>query len=212
MEYPRLTNVEISKLKTVFDLNDFFGKFADGVVCTYHYACINNDFEFGRLADFVRLSESDWASVVEAVAANYGKQFGKATEVTVDDKTVTTYPQVLPPEFPGTNTSLKKTIYVRKLADLIKTWFPQQALLVDLEKKFGDASVSATAQTEENDGDTFIDLMNDWKTVCLILQGTDWEDFSLSNTDLNEFLEANADISISIDFKKKSSNYSACST
>ena len=203
VEYPRLTNVEISKLKTVFDLNDFFGKFADGVVCTYHYACINNDFEFGRLADFVRLSESDWASVVEAIAANYGKQFGKATEVTVDDKTVTTYPQVLPPEFPGTNTSLKKTIYVRKLAELIKTWFPQQALLVDLEKKFGDASVSATAQTEKNDDDTFIDLMNDWKTVCLILQGTDWEDFSLSNTDLGEFLKANTDISISVDFKKK---------
>ena len=214
VEYPRLTNVEISKLKTVFDLNDFFGKFADGVVCTYHYACIKNDFEFGRLADFFRLSESDWASVVEAVASNYGKQFGMPTEVTVDDETVTTYPQVLPPEFPGTNTSLKKTIYVRKLAKLIKAWFPQQALLVDLEKKFGDFSVFASEQTEETDENTgksvsvepdteSTNLMQDWKDVCLILQGADWENFSLSNTDLNEFLEANTDISISDDSKKK---------
>ena len=214
VEYPRLTNVEISKLKTVFDLNDFFEKFADGVVCTYHYVCINNDFEFERLADFVRLSESDWTSVVEAIATNYGKQFGIPTEVTVDDETITTYPQALPPEFPGTNTSLKKTIYVRKLAELIKTWFPQQALLVDLEKKFDDFIASATAQieeTDENAGESvsveldteFVNLMQDWKDVCLILQGADWEDFSLSNTDLGEFLKANTDISVSDDSKKK---------
>ena len=214
VEYPRLTNVEISKLKTVFDLNDFFEKFADGVVCTYHYACTKNDFEFERLADFVRLSESDWVSVVEAVATNYGKQFGIPTEVTVDDETITTYPQALPPEFPGTNTSLKKTIYVRKLAELIKTWFPQQALLVDLEKKFDDFIASATAQieeTDENAGESvsveldteFVNLMQDWKDVCLILQGADWEDFSLSNTDLGEFLKANTDISVSDDSKKK---------
>lgn len=214
VEYPRLTNVEISKLKTVFDLNDFFEKFADGVVCTYHYAYSKKGFEFERLADFVRLSESDWTSVVEAIATNYGKQFGIPTEVTVDDETIMTYPQALPPEFPGTNTSLKKTIYVRKLAELIKTWFPQQALLVDLEKKFDDLIASATAQTEENDENTgesvsvehdteFTNLMQDWKYVCLILQGADWEKFSLSNTDLIEFLEANADISISVDSKKK---------
>lgn len=214
VEYPRLTNVEISKLKTVFDLNDFFEKFADGVVCTYHYAYSKKGLEFERLADFVRLSESDWTSVVEAIATNYGKQFGIPTEVTVDDETIMTYPQALPPEFPGTNTSLKKTIYVRKLAELIKTWFPQQALLVDLEKKFDDFIASATAQTEENDENTgesvsvehdteFTNLMQDWKDVCLILQGADWEKFSLSNTDLIEFLEANADISISVDSKKK---------
>lgn len=214
VEYPRLTNVEISKLKTVFDLNDFFEKFADGVVCTYHYAYSKKGFEFERLADFVRLSESDWTSVVEAIATNYGKQFGIPTEVTVDDETIMTYPQALPPEFPGTNTSLKKTIYVRKLAELIKTWFPQQALLVDLEKKFDDFIASATAQTEENDENTgesvsvehdteFTNLMQDWKDVCLILQGADWENFSLSNMDLIEFLEANADISISVYSKKK---------
>ena len=182
VEYPRLTNVEISKLKTVFDLNDFFEKFADGVVCTYHYVCINNDFEFERLADFVRLSESDWTSVVETIATNYGKQFGIPTEVTVDDETITTYPQALPPEFPGTNTSLKKTIYVRKLAELVKTWFPQQALLVDLEKSLSDEI---------------------WTEVCEVLLEADWEDFSLSNTDLDEFLKENADISISDDSKKK---------
>ncbi len=214
VEYPRLTNVEISKLKTVFDLNDFFEKFVDGVVCAYHYACTKNDFEFERLADFVRLSESDWTSVVEAIATNYGKQFGIPTEVSVDDETITTYPQALPPEFPGTNTSLKKTIYVRKLAELIKTWFPQQALLVDLEKKFDDFIASATAQiekTDENAGESvsveldteFVNLMQDWKDVCLILQGADWEDFSLSNTDLGEFLKANTDISVSDDSKKK---------
>ena len=182
VEYPRLTNVEISKLKTVFDLNDFFEKFADGVVCTYHYVCINNDFEFERLADFVRLSESDWTSVVEAIATNYGKQFGIPTEVTVDDETITTYPQALPPEFPGTNTSLKKTIYVRKLAELVKTWFPQQALLVDLEKSLSDEI---------------------WTEVCEVLLDADWEDFSLSNTDLDEFLKENADISISEESTEK---------
>ena len=182
VEYPRLTNVEISKLKTVFDLNDFFEKFADGVVCTYHYVCINNDFEFERLADFVRLSESDWTSVVEAIATNYGKQFGIPTEVTVDDETITTYPQALPPEFPGTNTSLKKIIYVRKLAELVKTWFPQQALLVDLEKSLSDEI---------------------WTEVCEVLLDADWEDFSLSNTDLDEFLKENADISISEESTEK---------
>ena len=182
VEYPRLTNVEISKLKTVFDLNDFFEKFADGVVCTYHYVCINNDFEFERLADFVRLSESDWTSVVEAIATNYGKQFGIPTEVTVDDETITTYPQALPPEFPGTNTSLKKTIYVRKLAELVKTWFPQQALLVDLEKSLSDEI---------------------WTEVCEVLLDADWEGFSLSNTDLDEFLKENADISISEESTEK---------
>jgi len=182
VEYPRLTNVEISKLKTVFDLNDFFEKFADGVVCTYHYAYSKKGFEFERLADFVRLSESDWTSVVEAIATNYGKQFGIPTEVTVDDETIMTYPQALPPEFPGTNTSLKKTIYVRKLAELIKTWFPQQALLVDLEKSLSDEI---------------------WTEVCEVLLDADWEDFSLSNTDLDEFLKENADISISEESTEK---------
>ena len=143
---------------------------------------INNDFEFERLADFVRLSEFDWTSVVEAIATNYGKQFGIPTEVTVDDETITTYPQALPPEFPGTNTSLKKTIYVRKLAELVKTWFPQQALLVDLEKSLSDEI---------------------WTEVCEVLLDADWEDFSLSNTDLDEFLKENADISISEESTEK---------
>lgn len=205
VEYPRLTESQISKLETLFDLNDFFGKFADGVVCTYSYACTKADFEFERLADFIKLSEMDWGKIVDNIATNYGLQFGKPVTTVIDGQENLTYPPCLPSEFPGTNTELKKVIYVRKLFELIKTWFPQQALLLDLETRFGTSFKAACAtkvvKDEEGNETTVkpdknkVKLFRIWKATCKVLQNSDWDKFSLSNTDLDEFLETkNTDI------------------
>lgn len=211
--YPQLTDTQILRLKTIFDLNDFFEKFADGVVCAYHYAFVKSDFEFKRFADFVKFTESDWTSIVEAIATNYGRQFGTPITENVDNNSITTYPQSLPPEFPGANTELKKVIYTRKLVELIKTWFPQQSLFVDLEKKFEDAVLSTAERTEitdETTGETIpvepdenlIKLLENWKDVCLTLQDFSWDEFSLSDSDLNEFLEQHSEILVSENNKK----------
>ena len=208
VEYPQLTETQFFRLKTIFDLNDFFGKFADGVVCAYRHAYTKGNFNFKRFADFVKFAESDWSDIVDAIADNYGMQFGTPKTETVDGTPVVTYPPCLPPEFPGTNTELKKVIYVRKLLELIKTWFPQQALFVDLEKKFDAAMTSATERTEitdETTGETItvepdenlIDLLENWKIICAALQDSDWDEFSLSNSDLDEFLKQNTELSVS---------------
>ena len=207
VEYPQLTETQFFRLKTVFDLNDFFEKFADGVVCAYRYAYTKGNFNFKRFADFVKFTESDWSDIVDAIADNYGLQFGTPKTETVDGTSVITYPQCLPPEFPGTDTELKKVIYVRKLLELIKTWFPQQALFVDLEKKFDDAIIlaertSITDETTEETvliepDETLIDLLESWKSLCITLQDSDWDEFSLSNSDLDEFLKQNTELSVS---------------
>ena len=207
VEYPQLTETQFFRLKTVFDLNDFFEKFADGVVCAYRHAYTKGNFNFKRFADFVKFTESDWSGIVNAIADNYGMQFGTPKTETVDGTPVVTYPQCLPPEFPGTNTELKKVIYVRKLLELIKKWFPQQTLFVDLEKKFGDAIILAerTSITDEVTEETvlvepdgnLINLLENWKSLCLTLQDSDWDEFSLSNSDLDEFLKQNTELSVS---------------
>ncbi|SHH74605.1 hypothetical protein SAMN05720761_12440 [Fibrobacter sp. UWCM] len=207
VEYPQLTETQFFRLKTVFDLNDFFEKFADGVVCAYRHAYTKGNFNFKRFADFVKFTESDWSGIVNAIADNYGMQFGTPKTETVDGTPVVTYPQCLPPEFPGTNTELKKVIYVRKLLELIKKWFPQQTLFVDLEKKFGDAIILAerTSITDEATEETvlvepdgnLINLLENWKSLCLTLQDSDWDEFSLSNSDLDEFLKQNTELSVS---------------
>ena len=207
VEYPQLTETQFFRLKTIFDLNDFFGKFADGVVCAYRHAYTKGNFNFKRFADFVKFTELDWSDIVDAIADNYGLQFGTPKTETVDGTPVVTYPQCLPPEFPGTNTELKKVIYVRKLLELIKKWFPQQTLFVDLEKKFGDAIILAerTSITDEATEETvlvepdgnLINLLENWKSLCLTLQDSDWDEFSLSNSDLDEFLKQNTELSVS---------------
>ena len=66
-----MTQNEISKLKAVFDLNDFFEKFAPGVVCTYRYVTRKENFDFCKLSDLLRLAETDWENIVNAIAEEY---------------------------------------------------------------------------------------------------------------------------------------------
>ena len=163
---PQLTQDEISRLKAVFDLNEFFEKFAPGVVCTYRYVAKTADFEFKKLSDLLRLADTDWENIVNAIAEEYYVLYCYESEKKDDDDnaddeqteqepnsgetpqnndepgntpvetTETIPPCALPAEFPGTNVDLKKIIYVRQLSERIIAWFPQQALLWKLKGLF----------------------------------------------------------------------------
>lgn len=162
---PHLTQKEISRLKAVFDMNDFFEKFVPGVVCTYRYVTKKENFDFNKLSDLLRLADDDWKDLVDDIAKEYYSLYCYGNEKDKTDEA--TPPCALPAEFPGNNAELKKVIYARKLSELIIAWFPQQALLWDLTKRFGDAN---------------------WGKVCEELLASKWENFSLSNTDLDEYV------------------------
>ena len=164
-ETPHLTQAEISRLKAVFDLNDFFEKFAPGVVCAYRYAIQKENFEFGRLADLIYLDDSDWKSIVDEIAKEYYTLY--RYEGTVPTNGDGQLSSALPPEFPGSNVNLKKIVYARKLSEQIIAWFPQQALLWGLKDRLED---------------------QEWGDTCDLLMSPAWEDFSLSDTDLNEYI------------------------
>ena len=195
---PQLTQEEISRLKAVFDLNEFFEKFAPGIVCTYRYVTRKENFDFCKLSDLLRLADTDWENIVNAIAEEYyilycyeseeedddddnaddeqteqGPNSGETPqnndepENTPVETTETIPPCALPAEFPGNNVELKKVIYARKLSEQIIAWFPQQALLWDLKKRFVDSN---------------------WEKVCEELMTAKWEKFSLSDTDLGEYI------------------------
>ena len=195
---PQLTQEEISRLKAVFDLNEFFEKFAPGIVCTYRYVTRKENFDFCKLSDLLRLADTDWENIVNAIAEEYYVLYCYESEEDDDDDdnaddeqteqepnsgetpqnndepentpvetTETIPPCALPAEFPGNNVELKKVIYARKLSEQIIAWFPQQALLWDLKKRFVDSN---------------------WGKVCEELMTAKWEKFSLSDTDLGEYV------------------------
>ncbi|SMP58180.1 neuraminidase-like domain-containing protein [Fibrobacter sp. UWB10] len=194
---PQLTQEEISRLKAVFDLNEFFEKFAPGIVCTYRYVTRKENFDFCKLSDLLRLADTDWENIVNAIAEEYYVLYCYESEEDDDDDnaddeqteqepnsgetpqnndepentpvetTETIPPCALPAEFPGNNVELKKVIYARKLSEQVIAWFPQQALLWDLKKRFVDSN---------------------WEKVCEELMTAKWEKFSLSDTDLGEYV------------------------
>lgn len=165
---PHLTLEEISRLKAVFDLNDFFEKFSPGVVCTYRYVAKKENFDFSNLSDLLRFEDSDWENIVSAIAEEYYVLYCYENKEADKDK-ADEEPSLcaLPAEFPGNNVELKKVIYARKLSELIIAWFPQQALLWELKKRIDDSN---------------------WEKVCEELMTAKWEKFSLSNTDLREYV------------------------
>lgn len=162
---PHLTQKEISRLKAVFDLNDFLDKFSPGVVCTYRYATEKENFDFSNLSDLLRFVDNDWKDLVNNIAEEYYCLYCYGNEK--DNEDDETSPCALPAEFPGNNVELKEVIYARKLSELIIAWFPQQALLWDLKKRFVDSN---------------------WEKVCEELMTAKWEKFSLSDTDLGEYV------------------------
>lgn len=162
---PHLTQKEISRLKAVFDLNDFLDKFSPGVVCTYRYATEKENFDFYKISNLLRLADDDWKDLVDDIAEEYYSLYRYGNEK--DNADEETSPCALPAEFPGNNVELKEVIYARKLSELIIAWFPQQALLWDLKKHFGDSN---------------------WGKVCEKLTTAKWEKFSLSGTDLGEYV------------------------
>jgi hypothetical protein len=194
---PQLTQEEISRLKAVFDLNEFFEKFAPGIVCTYRYVTRKENFDFCKLSDLLRLADTDWKNIVNAIAEEYYVLYCYESEEDDDDDnaddeqteqepnsgetpqnndepentpvetTETIPPCALPAEFPGNNVELKKVIYARKLSEQIIAWFPQQALLWGLKDRLED---------------------QEWGDTCDLLMSPAWEDFSLSDTDLNEYI------------------------
>ena len=212
---PHLSQIEFSRLKTIFDLNDFFEKFAPGVVCAYRYATHKEDFEFDKLSDLIRLNDADWTDIVDKIAEEYFILYCSESEISSDDEEdVEEYsvedslpeqedtpeddltgdepsessdedlPYALPANFPGNNASVKKVIYTRKLSELITKWFPQHALLWNLE--------------ENLDG-------QEWNDTCELLMSARWDDFSLSDTDLNVFIGKDASL-LDLDSSNSSSS------
>lgn len=198
IEVPHLTQDEISRLKAVFDLNEFFEKFAPGVVCTYRYVTKKENFEFKKLSDLLRLADSDWENIVKAIAEDYyvlycyesdksdnedNSDNGQVeqepnsgddplnNENEPTEKLDEALPCALPAEFPGNNVNLKKIIYARQLSERIIAWYPQQALLWELKGLFESGS--------------------NWAKVCEELTTPKWEKFSLSDTDLDEYIGKN---------------------
>ncbi|WP_308602259.1 neuraminidase-like domain-containing protein [uncultured Fibrobacter sp.] len=163
------------KLKAVFELNEFFEQFTAGVVCTYRYA-LGKSRESGGFY-FDRFADLIFLeeSDWKDIVENIASDYGEI----YNRESVESSP-ALPAEFPGNNLDVKKVIYTRKLAALINSWLPQRALLVKL-----------------SNSDYF-------SAVCEILLGVDWDDFSLSNSDLGQYVEAHESIG-TLDFDTKES-------
>lgn len=195
-----LTRTEISKLKALFDLDEFFGKFAPGVVCAYRYLAQKKGFEFSKLSDLLRLENEDWKKMVDRIAEEYFILYHYEEDFTTTKQEIDEYlrenniasvsvateqgsdspdttdneikvpPYALPAEIPGNNRRQKKIIYARELSVRIVTWCPQQALLWNLKKSFEDSN---------------------WGKVCEELMAPRWEKFSLSDSDLDEYTGKN---------------------
>lgn len=212
-EILRLPQKDVLRLKALFDLNDFFEKFAPGVVCAYRYLTQKEDFEYNKHSDLVRLDDDDWKKIVDRVAEEYyilyhyeenfvptqqeideyirdyvanletgliesldepseptNGELTSESDESNNSENIEVPPYALPAEFPGNNRRLKKIIYARKLSELITTWCPQQALLWELTNKFNESN---------------------WGKVCEELMTARWEKFSLSDTDLDEYIGKN---------------------
>ncbi len=152
---PDINTFDWGRLKLLIDLCDFGEWFGDFVVAAYKYA-IDPTHHFAELKNFLALEEaSDWEDIVNEVSIRYKRYYPKDS-------------LGLPHEFPDTSEEEQKILYVKKLKELIVSWFPQYKLYSKLS-----SALSGEA----------------WANLFRILNSKQWEGFSLIEQDSKKYEE-----------------------
>ena len=140
-----------TKLMFLIDLCDFGGWYDDFVIEAYKYSLshLQDGYELKNLLSF---DENNWTSIVENVSKRYNKYYPKD-------------PLGLPHEFLGTTAEEQRNLYVKKLMDLIVSWFPQYKLYDKLSSS----------------------LPSEWNSLFTILKKKEWEGFSLTDHDSGKY-------------------------
>ena len=150
-----LTNEEITRLQLLIDLCNFGDWYSDFVVAAYKYA-ISDGHDITELKGFLEVedaADNGWENIVEEVSIRYKRYYPKDS-------------LGLPHEFPGTSEEEQKILYVKKLKELIVSWFPQYKLYSKLFSAFSDSA---------------------WTGLFNILNTKEWEGFSLTEHDSKKY-------------------------
>ena len=150
-----LTNEEITRLQLLIDLCNFGDWYSDFVVAAYKYA-ISDGHDITELKGFLEVedaADNGWENIVEEVSIRYKRYYPKDS-------------LGLPHEFPGTSEEEQKILYVKKLKELIVSWFPQYKLYSKLSSAFSDSA---------------------WTGLFNILNTKEWEGFSLTEHDSKKY-------------------------
>ena len=150
-----LTNEEITRLQLLIDLCNFGDWYSDFVVAAYKYA-ISDGHDITELKGFLEVedaADNGWENIVEEVSIRYKRYYPKDS-------------LGLPHEFPGTSEEEQKILYVKKLKELIVSWFPQYNLYSKLSSALSDSA---------------------WTGLFNILNTKEWEGFSLTEHDSKKY-------------------------
>ena len=147
-----------TKLTLLIDLCDFGEWYDIFVVEAYKYILSISQPHITKLKDLLKIQKSDWDSIVDNTVVRYRTYYPNDS---LD----------LPHTFPGATGQEQRNLYVKKLMDLIVSWFPQYELYNKLSSCLGEG----------------------WSNLFGILTSSQWEGFSLTNCDSKKYEEEHPD-------------------
>lgn len=144
------TTFNLLNLVLLIDLCNFGNWYGDFVVAAYKWLQENKNFV--ELKELLGLSKEEWKTIVNETSRRFKRYYPKDV-------------LGLPHEFAGTSKEEQITLYIKKLMDLIVSWFPQY----DLYNRLSSA------------------LPDSWKNLFDILKTKEWEGFSLTDHDSKKY-------------------------
>lgn len=138
------------RLKLLIDLCDFGEWYGDFVTAAFYW--ITTQTNMTEMKQLLSLSKAGWEQIVDETSSRFKLYYPKDS-------------LALPHEFPGNSEDEQKTLYVKRLMDLIESWFPQY----NLYNKLSSA------------------LPSTWSGLLNTLKTSYWEGFSLTDHDSKKY-------------------------
>jgi len=138
------------RLKLLIDLCDFGEWYGDFITAAFYW--ITTQTNMTEMKQLLSLSKAGWEQIVDETSSRFKLYYPKDS-------------LALPHEFPGNSEDEQKTLYVKRLMDLIESWFPQY----NLYNKLSSA------------------LPNTWSGLLNTLKTSYWEGFSLTDHDSKKY-------------------------
>lgn len=138
------------RLKLLIDLCDFGEWYGDFITAAFYW--ITTQTTMTEMKQLLSLSKAGWEQIVDETSSRFKLYYPKDS-------------LALPHEFPGNSEDEQKTLYVKRLMDLIESWFPQY----NLYNKLSSA------------------LPNTWSGLLNTLKTSYWEGFSLTDHDSKKY-------------------------
>lgn len=138
------------RLKLLIDLCDFGEWYGDFITAAFYW--ITTQTNMTEMKQLLSLSKAGWEQIVDETSSRFKLYYPKDS-------------LALPHEFPGNSEDEQKTLYVKRLMDLIESWFPQY----NLYNKLSSA------------------LPSTWSGLLNTLKTSYWEGFSLTDHDSKKY-------------------------